>query len=840
MSGGAGLARAGAACAVLALALVASIVASPIASAQTTINQGPPFQGSTDVAGSATYTDTLTAASGFTGTVTFATLTPGFTINGTDQLATTGTLSALDSPYTVTGSDSDGSGDSGNWTYVLTVASDTITQTPASGSTDVVGSAAFSDTLVANSGFVGAVTFTTSTPGFEIVNGDELETTGTLSSLDSPYSITGNDSDAYGDTGMWTYSLTVAPDTITQTPASGSTDVAGSAAFSDTLVANSGFVGPVTFTTSTPGFAINGDANLVTSGTLSATGSPYSISGSDSDAYGDTGMWSYSLTVAPDTIVQASPTSGSTTTTSSSEFSTTLSAASGFVGSVTFVTSTPDFTISNGDELKTTTSLIVSGSPYVVTGTDSDADGDSGHWTYTLTVVATGGGGGGGGGGVSINQTSATTGTVVTTSSATYTAGPIAVEGNTGPVTFVTTHSNPSLTVSSSGVISTTGTLLVGTYSVSGTDSDAYNDTGTWSFTLTVTAAAVMVTVTFEANGGTGTMTAESASGPTALSLNAFARKGYTFVDWNTAANGSGTSYANGASFPFSTTTTLFAQWKRGKIPTRTITFIANRGAGTTPSEVENTPTSIKASRFHRSGYTFVDWNTSAKGSGEVFKAGATYSFKKSITLYAQWKKVVKVKAPPKSPPSHAVNFAANGGAGTMAAESHRGPATLASNHFRRAGYTFLRWNTSPNGKGVSYANRATYSFTASTTLYAQWKKNKVATPPPPTTTIPGGVTIGPFAVGSSSLSSALKSQVQSLAAVIKTDGDQQITLYGFGDKTTTSSETSVALGRQRASAVATYLEAQLAAIGLKGWTISIEPATANKLEFATVIATLS
>jgi uncharacterized repeat protein (TIGR02543 family)/CSLREA domain-containing protein len=69
-------------------------------------------------------------------------------------------------------------------------------------------------------------------------------------------------------------------------------------------------------------------------------------------------------------------------------------------------------------------------------------------------------------------------------------------------------------------------------------------------------------TVTFEANGGTGSMTPQTASLPTALTLNAFTRTGYSFNGWNTLANGSGTAYTNGATYGFAADLTLYAQWK--------------------------------------------------------------------------------------------------------------------------------------------------------------------------------------------------------------------------------------------------------------------------------------
>lgn len=40
-------------------------------------------------------------------------------------------------------------------------------------------------------------------------------------------------------------------------------------------------------------------------------------------------------------------------------------------------------------------------------------------------------------------------------------------------------------------------------------------------------------------------------------------RKGYSFVGWNTAADGSGTSYEAGAKVELSAPVTLYAQWKK-------------------------------------------------------------------------------------------------------------------------------------------------------------------------------------------------------------------------------------------------------------------------------------
>jgi hypothetical protein len=71
-------------------------------------------------------------------------------------------------------------------------------------------------------------------------------------------------------------------------------------------------------------------------------------------------------------------------------------------------------------------------------------------------------------------------------------------------------------------------------------------------------------TVTFNNNGGTGSLTAETDSSPTALSLfstGTMALAAFHFVGWNTVADGTGTAYADGATYAFSASATLYAQW---------------------------------------------------------------------------------------------------------------------------------------------------------------------------------------------------------------------------------------------------------------------------------------
>ena len=242
----------------------------------------------------------------------------------------------------------------------------------------------------------------------------------------------------------------------------------------------------------------------------------------------------------------------------------------------------------------------------------------------------------------------------------------------------------------------------------------AYPNGATYSFAADITLYAQWTalpnyTVTFNANGGSGTMSNQVANVPTALTANAFTRTGYTFSGWNTAANGTGTAYANGATYSFAADITLYAQWTA--LPNYTVTFNANGGSGTMSNQVANVPTALTANAFTRTGYTFSGWNTAAGGGGTAYADGATYSFAADITLYAQWTAL----------PNHTVTFNANGGTGTMTAQTANVPTALTANAFTRTGYTFSGWNTAANGTGTAYADGATYSFAADLTLYAQW-----------------------------------------------------------------------------------------------------------------------
>ena len=227
------------------------------------------------------------------------------------------------------------------------------------------------------------------------------------------------------------------------------------------------------------------------------------------------------------------------------------------------------------------------------------------------------------------------------------------------------------------------------------------------STNVTLNANLIPHTVSFDANGGSGSMVDETHNAAAALTANSFTRSGYSFTGWNTASNGSGTSYADGASYPFDADLTLYAQWLADS---HTVSFDSNGGSGSMVDETHNAAAALTANSFTRSGYSFTGWNTASNGSGTSYADGASYPFDADLTLYAQW-----------LADSHTVSFDSNGGSGSMVDETHNAAAALTANSFTRSGYSFTGWNTASNGSGTSYADGASYPFDADLTLYAQW-----------------------------------------------------------------------------------------------------------------------
>ncbi len=166
-------------------------------------------------------------------------------------------------------------------------------------------------------------------------------------------------------------------------------------------------------------------------------------------------------------------------------------------------------------------------------------------------------------------------------------------------VVFPTTAPSPSNTVtfnnnggSGSMTAQTNDTptaLTTNTFTRAGYDSShwdtaannygtTYDDGVTYDFSANVVLYAQWTalpnhTVTFNNNGGSGSMTAQINNAPTALTADTFTRIGYTFNHWDTAADNSGTTYADGDTYSFTSNVILYAQWTINPNATIIISF---------------------------------------------------------------------------------------------------------------------------------------------------------------------------------------------------------------------------------------------------------------------------
>ena len=247
----------------------------------------------------------------------------------------------------------------------------------------------------------------------------------------------------------------------------------------------------------------------------------------------------------------------------------------------------------------------------------------------------------------------------------------------------------------------------------------------------------VTYTISYNANGGSGAPSNQTKTHGTDLKLSGTkpTRSGYTFVNWNTKSDGSGTSYASGATYNTNANITLYAIWKAnssgGDTTTKyTVSYNANGGSGAPGNQVKTKGSNLKLSSTKptRSGFAFVNWNTKSDGTGKSYAPSATYSTDANLTLYAIWKTNASGGPVTKK---YTVKFDANGGTGTTKEVvcTYGSKCTLTGNAFTRDGYEFTGWNTKSDGNGVSYRDREAVKDLSSVdgaivTLYAKWKAN--------------------------------------------------------------------------------------------------------------------
>ena len=248
--------------------------------------------------------------------------------------------------------------------------------------------------------------------------------------------------------------------------------------------------------------------------------------------------------------------------------------------------------------------------------------------------------------------------------------------------------------------------------------------------------------LSFSANGGTGEMESITKEENEKINLPAvkFSRTGFEFLNWNTVADGSGTSYTDGAEFTFNTDTTLHAQWKEKKatpsnpetpenptqpeqpqnpeIPstpktTYTVTFDANGGNGTIASisVEEGSEITLPENTFTKTGYSFAGWATYADGNVS-YSDKAKIPITGNITLYAKWTAI-----------TYTITYEPNGGTnadGNPAGYTFE-TETITLLAPSRESFNFEGWYTDSEFSETNKKTEITKGSTGNITLYAKW-----------------------------------------------------------------------------------------------------------------------
>lgn len=244
-----------------------------------------------------------------------------------------------------------------------------------------------------------------------------------------------------------------------------------------------------------------------------------------------------------------------------------------------------------------------------------------------------------------------------------------------------------------------------------------------------------MQPLTYHGNGATGGNTAAQ-SGKTGDELttnaNGFTRDGYTFVEWNTKADGTGGHYGKGTNGVAKWTmlpagNDLYAIWQANPANIR---YRDDWGAtGSTPDTtgVTGQNVTIAQNGFTRPGYTFTGWARDRRTDPSLQPGGRYTLTPGTTTLWAQWK----------ADPAHLI-YNSNSGSTSQTRRTDGvvdQTLTVIANPFTRSGYTFTGWNTQADGRGKAYAAGNGFRLVAdaksnpvnTSVLYAQWRINRVA-----------------------------------------------------------------------------------------------------------------
>ena len=147
-----------------------------------------------------------------------------------------------------------------------------------------------------------------------------------------------------------------------------------------------------------------------------------------------------------------------------------------------------------------------------------------------------------------------------------------------------------------------------------------------------------------------------------------------------------------------------------------TLTFASNDGSGRRQKKIFilGKKVTLPKTGFDRKGYKFLNYTVATNGKGKKYRLGKAYTFKKSTTLWAQYRKLE----------NYTIQIAANQGFGKNITlhELEGDKITLPETGFSKPGYVLDSFNTQADGSGKKYDLGASYAL-KDVTLYAQYRK---------------------------------------------------------------------------------------------------------------------
>ena len=215
--------------------------------------------------------------------------------------------------------------------------------------------------------------------------------------------------------------------------------------------------------------------------------------------------------------------------------------------------------------------------------------------------------------------------------------------------------------------------------------------------------------VTFNANAPadgtvTGTMSVQNiaAGSSERLTENAFSCEGYIFQNWNTKADGSGTSYSDKHDISVTENIVLYAQWVKEQAGSFPVTFDMNGGNSIDVQQVEEGTCAVQPVNPVKANAEFEGWYKDASFT-------TAFDFSKPITaattVYARWK--------------YTVSFNTNGGSEVASVTVKDGESLSRPSAPSKSNVSFDAWYLSSSATdAVSFP----MTVNADTTLYAKWK----------------------------------------------------------------------------------------------------------------------